>query len=741
MKRITGVVISVLILVTSISGCLLKEEDEDVPRREPYIFNMNGRKVKVLFSVSDGMFKTYNDGKWEEILVKGVNLGMGKPGYFPGEAGITKEEYGRWISQMGDMHANAIRVYTIHPPAFYEALLEYNLASENPIYLLHGVWMRHETLHSYPSIFEESIRKEFKDSMEQVVDVVHGNKELVKRPGHAHGKFRADVSDYLMGYILGVEWDPHVVLTTDDLEDDMPDIEGRFIKTDNASPFEIWLAEMMDDIMEYETDKYRFQCPMSFVNWVTTDKLNHPNEPFSDENMVSIDPDNITTNGDHYPSLFASYHIYPYYPDSLNFDSKYRNYTDHRGEKNNYAAYVHDMVKSHVTPILIAEFGIPSSRAMTHRNIDGLHQGNMTEQQQGEAVVRLFEDMVEEDCMGGLVFSWQDEWFKRTWNTMDYMDPNKRAYWRDVQTCEQNFGLLCFDPGHENRILIDGNIDDWTSLSGGELTSAEVTGGPVKSIMATSDEAYLYLGLELNRVSVDWETDSFHIYLDTLDDMGITAPSDEPFEFSSGIEFRIDVRGPDHSKMMVDSHYDFFYYQYAEQLELMEKRDYPSTPDNGIFHDIYYCVNRPLYLPETDSWRPLDRFHTGNLKWGTWDPSVPDFDSNADIQGPVLDPVIEMRIPWLLLGARDPTERRMTGDIWKGGFEEEVEIGSIGISLVTKFSQDKSTKITSTFPESKDGIILRTDMMDYSWEKWTMPSYHERLKVSYYLVQNCFSSY
>lgn len=35
----------------------------------------------------------YTGGKWEDWTIKGVNLGMAKPGAFPGDAAITKAEY------------------------------------------------------------------------------------------------------------------------------------------------------------------------------------------------------------------------------------------------------------------------------------------------------------------------------------------------------------------------------------------------------------------------------------------------------------------------------------------------------------------------------------------------------------------------------------------------------------------------------------------------------------------------
>jgi len=52
---------------------------------------------------------------------------MAKPGRFPGEAAITRAEYDRWLSDIGEI-ANVVRLDTIHPPAFYRALAAYLLA-------------------------------------------------------------------------------------------------------------------------------------------------------------------------------------------------------------------------------------------------------------------------------------------------------------------------------------------------------------------------------------------------------------------------------------------------------------------------------------------------------------------------------------------------------------------------------------------------------------------------------------
>ena len=61
------------------------------------------------------------------------------------------------------------------------------------------------------------------------------------------------------------------------------------------------------------------------------------------------------------------------------------------------------------------------------------------------------------------IFSWQDEWFKRTWNTMANVDLSKTAYWSDFQTNEQFFGLMAFDPGEKRSVCYtDGDVGEWT---------------------------------------------------------------------------------------------------------------------------------------------------------------------------------------------------------------------------------------------------------------------------------------
>lgn len=151
-----------------------------------------------------------------DILLKGVNMGIAKPGHFPGEAAITKDEYRRWFEQIGAMNANVIRVYTLHPPAFYEALAEYNAKAKHPLYLLHGVWINEDKLGASQDAYDSDLNKEFIQEIRRIIDVIHGKANIAAQPGHASGEYRADISKYVIGWVLGVEWNPTVVKATND---------------------------------------------------------------------------------------------------------------------------------------------------------------------------------------------------------------------------------------------------------------------------------------------------------------------------------------------------------------------------------------------------------------------------------------------------------------------------------------------------------------------------------------------
>ena len=90
--------------------------------------------VRYIAKIDGRDFFIYSEGRWQKKFLKGVNIGVGKPGSFPGEYAITKAEYLRWFQNIRDMNAEVIRVYTTQKPEFYDALHEFNRTAKKPLF-------------------------------------------------------------------------------------------------------------------------------------------------------------------------------------------------------------------------------------------------------------------------------------------------------------------------------------------------------------------------------------------------------------------------------------------------------------------------------------------------------------------------------------------------------------------------------------------------------------------------------
>ncbi|GLC28838.1 family 2 glycosyl transferase [Clostridium omnivorum] len=668
--------------------------------------------VKYVCMVDDKYFYVNKYGKWEKEFIKGVNIGAGKPGTFPGELAITKEEYLRWFKYIGELNANTIRVYTILKPEFYNALYEYNKKNIKPIYVMQGVWINEDDIANTNDAFNPKIMDRFKQDIKTTIDIIHGNAVLAPEKGHASGVYSKDVSQYFTAWILGIEWDPDFVIGTNEKNKGKTSFQGKYLFAKGASPFETWLSEVGDYTIDYETARYGMQRPLSFTNWVTTDVLKHPNEPLEREDKVSVNTEKIQKEAAFKPGLFASYHIYPYYPDFMNYQSNYKNFTDENGNINTYKAYLKDLRKEYNMPVLVAEFGIPASRGMAHVNIhSGYNQGNIDEKTQGEMCKNMLQDIYDEGYAGGLVFTWQDEWFKRTWNTMDFDIADRRPYWSNPQTNEQEFGLLAFDPGSKKSIsYVDGNIDEWKKIK-------PVVQDDNLKMYVQSDEKYLYLLAQCKNFDKDKE--NLIIPIDITDGSGNIQWKEKNISFDKPADFLVVIDGEKKSRVLVDAYYDSFYYMYSK-LNMIEKNQSFENKNNGIFNPIYLCLNRELFLPQDKIKLPLSKYETGKLVYGDGNPEHKNYNSLADFI--INGDNIEIRIPWALLNVMDPSTKMVIGDMYKVGIMP-IKTNGISIGLLAL----------------KGNTLERgTRMANYSWKEWEQPTYHERLKPSYYIIQKAF---
>ncbi|MFC5279825.1 hypothetical protein ACFPM1_13805 [Halorubrum rubrum] len=702
----------------------------------------------------DGFAVSVDGGPFEAVVPRGVNLGMAKPGRFPGEAAITRAEYDRWLAWMGELNVNVVRVYTVHPPAFYRALAAYNRAHPDPIYLLHGNWIGEEHLIEAGDAF--ALAEEFDRSLRRVVDVVHGATTIDPEPGHASGTYDADVSDAVLGYVAGIEWPPTVVAETNRANDPGP-YDGEYLSSTVDRPFERWLAERIDRAVAHEVDAYGNQRPAAFTNWVTTDPLSHPYEPFEMEDAVTVDSDAVVATDAYDAGTFAAYHVYPYYPPLLNETPEYANYVDHRGERNGYAGYLNDLVGATDHPLVVAEFGVPSSRGIAQRHVHGRDQGRHTETEQGEILAAMYEDVREVGAAGGLVFSWHDEWFKRTWNLAALSDPNRRPKWSNVQTPEQRFGLLAFDPA--DAVPLDGSADAWT-----DATAATPAGRPARfdddtggaheltALRVTSDVAYLSIRLEFaDLADLDWDRVNYLLTLGLTGRSGVALPHGVDAA-SASTDFVVRLGGPGDSRVAVHPRYDAFAYLYGAEagLDLSRYRD----PDPGAFAPIRTTIGRGYTVPPTGERVPFQSVETGTLRYGNGTPDAAEYDSLADVHVSPSTDAIEIRLPWLLLNVADPSRRRRLGDLRTGGLDEYEPFEAIDVAAASYVPagddgddggsgsaapiDSRSTNLAHAVPGIEDGR-LRT--LEYVPPTWDEPAYAERLKESAEYLRETFGRY
>ena len=329
----------------------------------------------IAFRAQGSAIQIYQGKKWQDFTVKGVNLGSG-------EEGFTKTDYGRWLKSMAAMNANLIRVYDILPPEFYQAFFEYNLLSSKPLYLLQGMRLGEGFLASNQNAFDEELSAEFFARIRNVIDAIHGKLSLKER------KYNLDIAPYVMGYVLGEDISADFIVLTNDNNTHVMGFEGDYLYTVNASPLEAWLAGMGNFAISYEQFKYK--GPLHLVSW----------SYWSDMDQADIDVEDIHPTEKLASGIFASYQIYP---------------------NHSYETRLDELKARYSMPVLAVEFGTSVSK---DKGKSGNPRPYVSQIGQVEATALMFDNIIEAGFAGGVMYAWQDEWFRETW-TDAYKNPNE----------------------------------------------------------------------------------------------------------------------------------------------------------------------------------------------------------------------------------------------------------------------------------------------------------------------------
>ena len=172
-----------------------------------YIDMDPGKPVTTFVKTEGTEFRILKDGQWEDFEIKGVNIGSGEPGQWSTDFDIDEESYYRWFGYIQEMGANTIRVYTIQADEFYNAFYAYNQGRDEPLYLIHGVWVNDYVQNSHMDAYDERFFDTLIEDCRTLVDVIHGNKKisLGRYASAGSGTYHHDISPWVIGYILGVE--------------------------------------------------------------------------------------------------------------------------------------------------------------------------------------------------------------------------------------------------------------------------------------------------------------------------------------------------------------------------------------------------------------------------------------------------------------------------------------------------------------------------------------------------------
>ena len=693
-----------------------------------YIDMDPGEPVTTFVKTEGTEFRILKDGQWENFEIKGVNIGSGEPGQWSTDFDIDEESYYRWFGYIQEMGANTIRVYTIQADEFYNAFYAYNQGREEPLYLIHGVWVNDYVQNSHMDAYDERFFDTFIEDCRTLVDVLHGNKEisLGRYASAGSGTYTHDISQWVIGYILGVEWEGQTVEFTNQNYKDQPEYTsytGNYMYTDGeVSAFEALLCRVGGKIIEYETERYKQQRLVAFSSWPTTDPFVYP-EKVSQylTKCAEIDVEKILCTESFLSGQFASYHVYPYYPDYLSYVTDWTLYgiddslafVDEDGRLNTYRAYLTALTNHHTIPVVISEFGVSTGRGLAQKDANtGRNQGHMSETEQGDAIVECYEDIIASGCAGCCVFSWQDEWFKRTWNTMHAIDMTRNPYWSDYQTNEQYFGLLSFDPGKDSCIsYVDGDVSEWTDED-------IVVQGEDSSLSMKYDERFIYL--LVYKKGLNFEEETLFIPVDTTPKSGSNFCNGENLLFDRDADFLIRIRGKEDSEILVQERYEALrstYSRYVYGFGTYYKENIPDV-DSPEFVGIdmilkmgyFHLMDDPTALGET--------FPTGELRYGNANPESDDFDSLSDFIHS--GDYVEIKIPWQLLNFADPSQMAIHDDYYSGHY------GINYINIDTMYFGLSST--------SED---RRINLCPVPVEGWgNNVTYHERLKPSYYILQS-----
>ena len=245
------------------------------------------------------------------------------------------------------------------------------------------------------------------------------------------------------------------------------------------------------------------------------------------------------------------------------------------------------------------------------------------------------------------------------------------------------------------------------------------------SVSMQYDEKFLYF--LIHKDNLKFEEETLYLPIDTTPKTGSSYCRNFGLKFDRGADFIVVLNGPDNSRVMVQERYESLRSTYSQEIDGFDTYLADNIPDADSPDFVTIKMALEIYnIPEEAQaeWN-LDfgeaTFETGRLKYGNANPQSAQFDSLADFIAN--GDYIELRLPWQLLNFADPSKMSIHDDYFSGNYGVEyLTIDKMYVGVMTADSAGRCA--LSAFP------------LDGWGNKVT---WHERLKSSYYVMQQLWS--
>lgn len=341
--------------------------------------------------------------------------GMGYSPFLKGETpqhGGNPANDGRYsehLKRLTDLNVDYLHVFPQQMPAHFFSALDGTA-------LVYGqdIWIDPFT----PDLLDSAYQAKTLEHIKSVIDHVYS----VGRP------------DRLVLFSIGDELQANTVVNTNQLHPEVRDFRGKHLTLTGRSATEVGLAQLIDNAMDYELQRYGQRHLYCHTSWTHIGPLaNRPDLDLPREHALVPDMGDL-----------LCMNIYTYAHGVLSSPPGSVTGTPYQG-------YLEELAATTTKPILVTQIGLSTSPIMPKPEV--VDYGGRTEEQVKTLLRSAWKDVRtarnKEHYSGLVFFEFQDEWWKIGWVANDENQ-------HEAADPEEWFGI--YEIGEGNGLIPKGDI-------------------------------------------------------------------------------------------------------------------------------------------------------------------------------------------------------------------------------------------------------------------------------------------